>query len=215
MEGVKQRTKSKGLFIGLSCLSIGCLVGSFAYPLSKLEVWHQTEINQFKQLYTKVFIITENERNIPYSFNKKKAEKVANIYQDYKFQKLMLLAASIISASIALAIGDKTVQSASIDDEVRHIDGQAQREFLVSQIKHKWAMATQSQKLQFREELKELAALFDDETMEATEINETDKFTNANYMLMEEHFLKKVKHNFQLITPIVLHPVRLGYNLPY
>ncbi len=76
-------------------------------------------------------------------------------------------------------------------------------------------MATQSQKLQFREELKELAALFDDETMEATEINETDKFTNANYMLMEEHFLKKVKHNFQLITPIVLHPVRLGYNLPY
>ena len=53
-------------------------------------------------------------------------------------------------------------------------------------------MATQSQKLQFREELKELAALFDDETMEATEINETDKFTNANYMLMEGHSIDSV-----------------------
>jgi hypothetical protein len=188
MEQTKKIATTKPLFMGLSFLSIGCLVGAFAGPLEPLEVWHQTEYNQFQQPYTKVFIRTATERQLPYGFDAGRAEKIAQIYEAALFQKMLLLAASIIGAGLALSIGQDTVEKSEIDAEVATIESQGQKELIVSRIRHKLAMASEAQKQLMREELRALVDLAGgDETLEASEINETDKFINANYLLMEGH----------------------------
>lgn len=63
---MERLAKGKKLFIGLSCLSIGCLVGSFGYPLQKLEVYKQLESGQFNIEYERTFVLTENDLNYPY-----------------------------------------------------------------------------------------------------------------------------------------------------
>ncbi|MFB2978027.1 hypothetical protein [Microseira sp. BLCC-F43] len=62
--------KNKRLFLGLSWASICCLVGSFAYPLQKLQVWRQVEKNAINQTYTRNFVITESDVSLPYEFNR-------------------------------------------------------------------------------------------------------------------------------------------------
>lgn len=180
------------IIIMLGCISIGCLVGAFAYPLQRFEVWKQSEISQFNQEYSKVFILTDTDNGLPYGLDKTRAYKAASIYNEAKLQKLLLLTASILAGGLALTISDDIFPQLEINKEVKQINAQAKKQYLLDQIKHKWAMASQSQKLMFREELKELAALFGDESQEASEISETDKFINASYMLSEGHSIEYV-----------------------
>jgi len=185
MEKTARLAKHKPFFIGLSCLSITCLFSGFGYPLQSLEVWQQSESNQFNQPYDHYYIITDTD-NHPYGFNPRKAQKVSFIYQDYKFQKLLLLGSSVILAGIAMLFGDETIQSAEIDNEIQTMERTGNKEFLLSKVKHKWAMLSEAQKQLFREEIKALSEMAGgDVTAEATEINETDKFINANYLLQE------------------------------
>ncbi len=53
-------------------------------------------------------------------------------------------------------------------------------------------MASEAQKQLYKEEYKALVDLFGDETQQASELNQTDKFINAYYMLQEGHSIDTV-----------------------
>lgn len=166
--------KDKPLFIGLSCLSVGCLVSSFAYPLQKLEVYRQSEMGQFNIGYEKIFLITESDRNYPYGFNQNKAERIAQIYQDYKLQKILLLLMAGACGGCALQIGSGICEVAELDGEIQQIKARGKKELILEGIKHRLALASKSQRLLFLDEMKALMDEFgssEQETQEADEIN--------------------------------------------
>jgi len=187
---MERLAKGKGLFVTLSCLSIGCLVGAFGYPLQKLEVWRQTELGQFGLPYERTFVITESDRNNPYGFSKESAQLIAQIYEDYKLQKIFLLVIAGMTASCALNLGTETVNNAEIDHEAESIKAQGRKELIIEGIKHRLAMASKSQRLLFMDEMRSLIEEFgspEGEILEADEVNSTDKFVNASYLLGEGH----------------------------
>jgi hypothetical protein len=167
-------TKNKSLFIGLSCLSIGCLFASFGYPLQKYEVWQQPGLDAFGNPTERVFVITETDRLKPYGFNKDTAISLAQVYEDYKFQKLFTLVLAALGSVYSLRIGQETCTNAELDSEIEEIKAKGRRELIVERIKHKLAMASKSQRLLFIEEMKVLMEEFgspENEILEADEIN--------------------------------------------
>jgi len=171
---MEKLVRNKQLFIGLSCVSIGSLIGAFGYPLQKLEIYRQAELGAFGQAYEKTYIITESDQNYPYGFRKDLATKVAQIYNDYAFQKVALLGLAITASIAALNIGAETVTNAEIDDEVETIKARGKKELILEGIKHKLAMASKSQRLLFLDEMKALMEEFgsvEEETQEADELN--------------------------------------------
>lgn len=171
---MEKLARNKQLFIGLSCVSIGGLVGAFGYPLQKLEIYRQTELGAFEQPYEKTYIVTESDQNYPYGFRKDLALKVAQIYNDYAFQKVALLGLAITASVAALNIGTETVANAEIDDEVETIKARGKKELILEGIKHRLAMASKSQRLLFLDEMKALMEEFgsaEEETQEADELN--------------------------------------------
>jgi hypothetical protein len=185
---MEKLAKHKSLFIGLSCTSICCLVGSFAYPLQKLEVWQQVEKGAFQKDYKRRFVLTESDLSYPYGFSKDKAEVIAKIYKDSKQQKVILVIAAFTAALTALGIGSETCLNDEIDSEVIAIKATGRKQLLLEAVKHRLAMASKSQRLLFLDEMKALVAEFgspEGEILEADELNATDKFTNAGYLLSE------------------------------
>lgn len=185
---MERLAKNKPLFIGLSCLSIGCLVSSFAYPLQKLEVWRQIEYGAFNSSYERTFILTENDLNYPYGFNQERAGVVAQIYRDYKWQKFFLLGCAVASALSALSIGSETCLNDEIDSEALAIKSKGRKELVIEAIKHRLAMAGKSQRMLFLDEMKALVEEFgsaEGEILEADELNATDKFVSASYLLSD------------------------------
>lgn len=171
---MEKLARNKQLFIGLSCISIGSLVGAFGYPLQKLEIYRQAELGAFGQPYEKTYIVTESDQNYPYGFRKDLAIKVAQIYNDYAFQKIALLGLAITASVAALNIGSETVTNAEIDDEVETIKARGKKELILENIKHKLAMASKSQRLLFLDEMKALMEEFgsaEEEIQEADELN--------------------------------------------
>jgi len=192
---MEKLARNKSLYIGVSCVSLACLIGSFAYPLQKLEVWKQTEVGAFNLEYERNFIITESDANYPYGFVKSKAVNVGRIYQDYKVEKTFLLILSILTASTALKIGAETCIGDEIDTEVDKIKTEGKKQLIIEGIKHRLAMASKSQRLLFMDEMKVLIEEFgsvEGEILETDEANETDKFTSASYLLAEGHQLDVV-----------------------
>ena len=185
---MEKLAKNKRLFVAISCASVASLVGSFAYPLQKLEVYRQGEKNALGVAYVRNFIITESDVSFPYGFDSKKAKLVAKVYQDAKQQKLLLLLAAGVLAIGALTIGDETVLTAEIDSEVSAIKAVGRKQLLLEGVRHRLAMASKTQRLVFLDEMKALMAEFntpEGEILEADELNATDKFTNAGYLLAE------------------------------
>lgn len=172
-------------FIGLSCLSIGCLIGSFAYPLQKVELYRQTEKGQFDIQYVRTYVITENSLNYPYGFQKDKARKFAQIHIDYKWQKILLLAMAAGCATLAMSIGSETVPLLELDEEVSRIKAEAKKELSLKGIKHRFALASKSQQLLFLDEMKTLISEFG--SMES-EMQEVDELT-ALYDQVEQNQL--------------------------
>jgi hypothetical protein len=166
--------KNKPLFIGLSCLSVGCLVSAFGYPLQRLEVYAQEEIGAFNQAYERKFVITESDNNYPYGFDANRAVKIAQVYNAYTPQKIMLLILSGVCAGYALLIGDKTVINAEIDSEVQAIQATGKKQLLLEKVKHQLALASKAQRITFMDEMKALLEEFgapEDEIIEADELN--------------------------------------------
>lgn len=171
---MEKLAKNKGLFIGLSCLSVGCLVGAFGFPLQKLEVYSQPEIGAFNQEYEKRFIITESDSNYPYGFSSEKALKIAQVYNSYLPQKLMLLVMAVTCSGYALMIGDGTVINAEIDSEVQAIQATGKKQLLLEKVKHNLALASKAQRISFMDEMKALLEEFgspEEELIEADELN--------------------------------------------
>lgn len=171
---MEKLAKNKGLFIGLSCLSVGCLVGAFGFPLQKLEVYSQPEIGAFNQEYEKRFIITESDSNYPYGFSNERAVKIAQVYNAYLPQKAMLLILSGVCAGYALLIGDGTVINAEIDSEVQAIQATGKKQLLLERVKHNLALASKAQRISFMDEMKALLEEFgspEEELIEADELN--------------------------------------------
>lgn len=174
-------------------MSIGCLFACFSFPLQSVEVWKQSEVNQFKQPYKRVFILTESDLQPPYGLSKNKAVKISQIYQDYKSQKIIILLLSMLSGGMAMLLSEDAVQGDEIDVQVKTIDQTASKEFLLSQVKHKWAMLSEAQKQLFREEIRALAELAGgDMTAEMTEANVSDKFIQASYLMQDGETLDTV-----------------------
>jgi hypothetical protein len=185
---MEKLAKNKRLFVGLSGGAICCLVGSFAYPLQKLEVYRQVEKNALGVAYVRNFVLSENDVSVPYGFDNKRAKLIAKIYQNAKQQKLLLLIAAAVCAMGALSIANETVLADEIDSEVSVIKAVGRKQLLLETVKHRLAMASKSQRLVFLDEMKALMQEFgtpEGEILEADEINATDKFTNAGYLLSE------------------------------
>jgi hypothetical protein len=171
---MEKLAKNKPLFIGLTCLSVGCLIGAFGYPLQKLEVYSQEEIGSFNQTYDKRFIITDSDSNYPYGFSTDRAVKIAQVYNAYAPQKMMLLVLSGTCAGYALLIGDKTVIGAEIESEVQAIQATGKKQLLLEKVKHQMALASKAQRISFVDEMKVLLEEFgtpEDEIIEADELN--------------------------------------------
>jgi hypothetical protein len=171
---MEKLAKNKGLFIGLSCLSVGCLVGAFGFPLQKLEVYSQAEIGAFNQEYEKRFVITESDSNYPYGFSNERAVKIAQVYNNYLPQKLMLLVMAVTCSGYALMIGDGTVINSEIDSEVSAIQATGKKQLLLERVKHNLALASKAQRISFMDEMKALLEEFgspEEELIEADELN--------------------------------------------
>lgn len=164
----------KPLFIGLSCLSIGCLIGSWAYPLQKLEIYKQQEKQQFDIQGVRTYVITENSLNYPYGFQRDKAKRFAQIHIDYKVQKILLLVLAAGCSIAAMSIGYELVPLSEFEDEVLRIKNEAKKELTLKRIKARFALANKSQQLLFLDEMKALMEEFgsvEQEMLEADEIN--------------------------------------------
>lgn len=171
---MERLAKNKGLFIGLSCLSVGCLVSAFGYPLQRLEVYSQTEQGRFGYSYDRRFIITENDLNYPYGFNQQKAQKIAQTYESATAQKFFLLILSGLCASYALLLGSEVVTNAEIDFEVESIRTTGKKQLLLERVKHQLSLASRAQRISFMDEMKALMEEFgtpEQELIEADEIN--------------------------------------------
>ena len=177
------------VFICLSCISIGSLFGSFAGNLQRFEVWQQQQFNNFNQSYNQTFIINENDI-LPYGLDKSKAGKIASNYQSDILQKCLLLAVAGISSIVALLLASINFEELELNWEVSRIETTAKKQLKVEKIKHQFAMMSLAQRELFKSELQELLELSGgDSTMEASELNATDKFLNANYLIAEGHDL--------------------------
>ena len=178
--------KNKHKEIVFSCLSLvaaGSLFGSFAGNLQGFEV--------FSQPKNQVFIVNENEK-LPYGFNSKKAKLIAYSYQPQILQKLLLLGVAILSSGTALLIANIDFEQLEIDYEVGKIESVAKKQLATESIKNKYALMSLGQREQFRLEIESLLELTGgDVTLQATEINATDKFINCSYMLSEGHDIDK------------------------
>lgn len=175
------------VFICLSCISIGSLFGSFAGNLQKFEVWEQEEINNFKQEYKQVFVISETDK-LPYGLDKGKAVKIASNYQSDIIQKCLLLGVAGASSIVALLLANINFEELELNWEVAKIETSAKKQLKIETIKNKYALMSAAQREQFRLEIASLLELTGgDETLQATEINATDKFINCSYMMSEGH----------------------------
>lgn len=203
--------KNKPLFIGLSCLSVGCLVGAFGYPLQRLEVYAQEEIGAFNQSYQRKFVVTESDSNYPYGFSPDRAIKIAQVYNAYTPQKTMLLILSGVCAGYALLIGEKTVTNAEIDSEVQAIQATGQKQLLLEKVKHNLALASKAQRISFMDEMKALLEEFgspEEELIEADELNAlydevSDSTSSSNTSLSgiaEEEIRKYFPENIDRAT---------------
>lgn len=175
------------VFICLSCISIGSLFGSFAGNLQKFEVWEQSEVNNFKQEYNQVFIINENDK-LPYGLDKGKAVKIASNYHSDIVQKCLLLGVAGASSIVALLLANINFEELELNWEVSKIETTAKKQLKIEEIKQKYALMSTARREQFRLEIASLLELTGgDETLQATEINATDRFINCSYMMSEGH----------------------------
>lgn len=175
------------IFTLLSTASVGSLFLSFAGLPMSYEVWKQEELNQFNIKYNQIFIISEKQLQLPYGYDSNKADKLVGIYNHQLWQKIILLFTAIISSCCAIALND-AADEIEMRGEVNQIETSSKKQLKIEKIKHQYAMMSLAQRELFKEEIRELLQLTGgDETLEASEANETDKFIHASYMLSDGH----------------------------
>ena len=190
--------KSKTVFTALSAISIASLVGSFGFPLQRLEIYKQPELSTFKVPVTRTFILTENDRDYPYGFDKSKAKKFAQIHEPYTVQKILLLTTAIGCSVVALMIGRELVPLSEYEEEIERIRAEGKKELTLKGIKQRFALASKSQQLLFLDEMKVLMEEFgssEQEMLEADELNALYNETEQNILPKDESEESKPEAN--------------------
>lgn len=177
---------NRRLFLSTSLVSVLCLLGSFGNPLQKLTVYHQKEIGLLDAERTDVYVITESDRNYPYGFIQEKAVRVAQIREDYKGVKIMLLALSLIASAYSLSLANSVISESDLEKEVVDMEITAKKELLMKRLK---LMAALSMKEQSLEIMNQMAGLFESygEELPEYENEELDEMaaTNKHYQVMD------------------------------
>lgn len=181
------QTKSKTVFIALSAISISSLIGSWGFPLQRLEIYKQPELSTFKVPVVRTFLLTENDRDYPYGFDKSIAKKFAQIHEPYTVQKILLLTTAIGCSVVALIIGRDLVPLSEMEEEISRIKAEGQKELALKGIKQRLSLAGKSQQLLFLSEMRELMEEFGSMESEMLEVDEL----NALYSQTEENLLPK------------------------
>lgn len=188
-----QTSSNKSIFVALSSLSIASLIGSFGFPLQRVELWKETELSAFKVPVSKVYILTENDRDYPLGFDKSKARKFAQIHEPATLQKILLLTTAIGCSVGALLIGNKLVPAIEYEEEFNRLTLEGKKELSLKSIKQRFALANKSQQLLFLDEMKELMAEFGSMESEMIEVDEL----NALYEQTEQNILPKEENQVQ------------------
>ncbi len=187
-------TKNSAVFIGLSLLSIGSLIGSFSYPLQKLHLYRQVEKGAFNTSVTRTYLLTEHSLNYPYGFQPDRAKLYAQIHVDYKLQKMLLLSTAIIASVSALVLGNKILPSLEFEQEVERISLEGKKELKIRQLKQELALKSKASQILFVESMRELMDS-PDSTLEE-EIQSVDEIA-ALYSEVEENLLPKEENQVQ------------------
>ncbi|NEP03025.1 MAG: hypothetical protein F6K58_31130 [Symploca sp. SIO2E9] len=175
-------------FYSLTLTGITTLIGAFANPLQKLEVWSQPEHGAFGIAYNKKFLLRQSDRDYPLGFDREKAVKVAQVYLDSKESKIALCLTSLFSSSAALLIGGKLVAKCDLDGEVGRINQLSREELKLRQAKHNAALAAKSQELLHRYEVEEFLTEFGNPGGEDAEVEErlaSDPFTKCLFLIQD------------------------------
>lgn len=183
------------LFTTTSLISVACLIGCFGNPLEKLTVYRQDEQGLMGEIRQDTYIITESSRDFPYGFNQEIAYPVAQVREDYKFQKLLLLACSLVSATYALAIADEVIKDSDIIEQVKELEQTAQKELLIKKVKLNAAALAKEQLLNFSNQLQGLYGSYGQDApeyqyQEADELAATDKSFQVMEMVNSGHSIE-------------------------
>lgn len=175
-------TKPLG-FIILSVCSTASLFGAFAGDLQPYTVI--TRSNQ-GLLGGSVITITRNHE-IP-----KGSKLVEARHDDDLIQKSILLAIAAIGSASSLVISAIDFNELELQHATTEIEFQSRKQLQLEAIKNRYAIMSIAQREQFRLELSGLLELTGgDDTLEASEINATDKFINCSYLIAEGHSLEQ------------------------
>ena len=170
----------EAIFVGLSCISLSSLFCSFAGHLEAFEVYRQKN---------EIFIVTENS-SLPYGLNKNRATLISSKYNSDILSKILLIGISGVSATTALVLSSIDFDEIELSHEIKQIEVSAQKQLKTEQIKNKYALMSIANREQFRLEMQSLLELTGgDDTMNATELNATDKMINIGYLIADGHSL--------------------------
>lgn len=205
------------VFLALATGAGALLFTGFAYPLQSVEVLQQPEYNRLRQRADKIFVITDSDIAPPYDLNRQKAFRVLQIHQDYKYQKIALLVTSLMFSSVAMLMADRAVLYQKIDQEIRRrvlededetpppkpLPKLADKAQIFSQMRQRWQTLSETQKQQFRAEVKALSEMVEsDDTIISMEKHDiTDKFITASYQLEQGEALDRVVANLWNVEP--------------
>jgi hypothetical protein len=130
----KELRRRQRYLISSTAIGLISLIASFGEPLQMLTVYKQKELGVLKQERWDTYVITENARNLPYGFVKERAVKVAQIREDYKFQKFIFLAIAFIATMYSLSISDEIIKDSDLDESVQELSTNARREILTKEL---------------------------------------------------------------------------------
>ena len=174
----KKSKRDRVLFLALSTLSTASLVGSFAGPLEKLELYRQTEPGRFNEPITRTYIIRESSLNAPYGFNRQKAKLFAQVHVDWKVQKILLLTVAAGCSVAALSLGKELVPRYEYEEEISRLKHEGEKELSIKSIKQRFAIANKSQQLLFLDQMKVLMEEFGSHEAEMLEVDELNALYN-------------------------------------
>lgn len=175
-------------FYAFTLTGITSLIGAFANPLQKVEVWQQWEQGTFGLPYPKKFLLRESDRDYPLGFDSLKATKIAQIYQDSKESKIALAVTSFSSSCVALLLGSRVVSKSDLDTEIAQINENSKAQLQLRQTKHNAALAAKSQELLHKYEVEEFLVEFGspgESDAEVEEMLHTDPFTKCMFLVQD------------------------------
>ena len=194
------QSDKQAAFIILSSIGIASLFGSFAGNLEPYKIYSQ-ESETILGKTSRTFILTANSQK-PRELDISKAVVVDESLIDYSIQKILLLGGAIASSSLALIFSSIDFESLEVQQELAATEIEAKKQLKSEAIKHKYALMSKAQQELFRAELEALLEVSGgDESMNAGEVLESDKFLNCHYMIQEGHGLDQAISSIWQLSP--------------